>query len=119
MYLELQDLNLYYVKNRASIFKYYHQQTIQRQHIVILIICFHTGTKPPIMWIFILHSKLPDHVISRNADINWSVKLCDLISLDFFWGYVKVMLTGKQPMISNQNIQRVIRGMKPVLCAKP
>lgn len=32
----------------------------------------------------LLRSKFPGRIISRNADINWPPRWCDLISLEFF-----------------------------------
>ncbi len=37
----------------------------------------------------LLHEKFPGRIISRNSDVNWPPRSCDLTPLDFFlWGYL-------------------------------
>lgn len=46
----------------------------------------------------LLHEKFPGRVISRNGDVNWPSRSCDLTPLDFFlWGYVKDKVYANAP----------------------
>lgn len=45
-----------------------------------------------------LHTKFPERVISRNGDVNWPPRSCDITPLDFFlWGYVKDKVYANHP----------------------
>ena len=70
--------------------------------------------------ITLLQSKFPGRVLSRNGDINWPPRSCDLSPLDFFlWGYVKGKVYANNPRTIQElknNIQNVIHEMEPQLC---
>lgn len=68
----------------------------------------------------LLSEKFPERLISRNGDINWPPRSCDLTPPDFFlWGYVKekVYANGPQTIQAlKENIRAVIRQIEPQLC---
>ena len=40
----------------------------------------------------LLRERFQDRVISRNGDVQWPPRSCDITPLDFFlWGYVKIV----------------------------
>jgi len=46
----------------------------------------------------ILLTVFENHIISRNADVNWPSRSCDLTPLDYFlWGAVKDECYANQP----------------------
>lgn len=68
----------------------------------------------------LLREKFPGRVISRNGDINWPPRSCDLTPLDFFlWGYVKSKVYANNPVTIEalkNNIEAVINEIGPNLC---
>ena len=49
--------------------------------------------------ITLLYIKFPGRVISRNGDVNWAPRSCDLSPLDYFlWGYVKSQVCKNIPL---------------------
>ncbi|CAK9817074.1 Transposable element Tc3 transposase [Anthophora quadrimaculata] len=69
-----------------------------------------------------LRSKFGQRVISRNADINWPPRSCDLTPLDFFlWGYLKSRVYAVKLETINDlkdNIRVAIREITPATCRK-
>jgi len=46
----------------------------------------------------ILHERFEDMVISREGDVNWPPRSCDLTPLDFFlWDYLKSQVYMNKP----------------------
>jgi len=46
----------------------------------------------------LLHTVFENRIISRNTDVNWPFRSCDLTSLDYFlWGTVKDECYANQP----------------------
>lgn len=72
--------------------------------------------------IALLKEKFNGRVISRNGDVNWPARSCDLTPLDFFlWGYVKSQVYKNNPHSINKlkdEIIRVIREIEPQLCQR-
>ncbi|CAI6370846.1 unnamed protein product [Macrosiphum euphorbiae] len=70
----------------------------------------------------ILRERFEGMVISRNGDINWPPRSCDLTPLDFFlWGYLKSHVhANKQQSIYalKVNIINTIKQIQPDLCNK-
>lgn len=70
----------------------------------------------------LLREKFNDRVISRNADVTWPPRSCDITPLDFFlWGYVKSLVYSNKPQTLNDlktNIIRVIGEISAGLCGK-
>lgn len=68
----------------------------------------------------LLHTRFPGRVISRNGDVNWPPRSCDLTPLDFFlWGYVKGEVYKSNPQTIpdlQAEIIRVIGGIEAELC---
>lgn len=68
----------------------------------------------------ILKSKFCDRVISRNADITWPPRSCDLTPLDFFlWGFLKSKVYTKKPETINDlkdNIRKAVHEITPETC---
>lgn len=63
--------------------------------------------------ISLLRTKFPGRVISRNGDINWPPRSCDLTPLDFFlWGYLKGRVFINKPATIadlKENIRAAVR----------
>lgn len=72
--------------------------------------------------IMLLRSKFRERIISRNSEINWPPRSCDLTPLDYFlWGYVKskVYTNNPQTIVAlKAEIRRVIREIQPQLCSE-
>ncbi|CAK1590754.1 unnamed protein product [Parnassius mnemosyne] len=70
----------------------------------------------------LLQQRFPEHIISRNSDVNWPPRSCDLTPCDFFlWGFVKSRVYANKPETIPElksEIQRVIGEIQPHLCAK-
>ncbi len=68
----------------------------------------------------LLQSKFPGRIISRNSEVNWPPRSCDLTPLDYFlWGYVKGKVYANNPQTIQElkdNIRGVIREIEPHLC---
>ncbi|XP_075163253.1 uncharacterized protein LOC142235887 [Haematobia irritans] len=68
----------------------------------------------------LLRNKLNGRVISRNDDVNWPPRSCDLTPLDFFlWGYLKEKVYVDNPATIQElkdEIIRHINGIEPPLC---
>ena len=48
--------------------------------------------------IALLRSKFDDRIISRNGEVNWPLRSCDLTHLDYFlWGYLKSKVYTNNP----------------------
>lgn len=51
----------------------------------------------------LLRTKFNGHVISRNGDVNWPERSCDLTPVDYFlWGYLKDQISHCKPKTINQ-----------------
>ncbi|XP_075149038.1 uncharacterized protein LOC142222673 [Haematobia irritans] len=65
-------------------------------------------------------NKFNDRVISRNGDVNWPPRSCDLTPLNFFlWGYLKEKVYVDTPATIQElkdEIIRPINGIEPPLC---
>lgn len=63
--------------------------------------------------IALLRTRFPGRVISRNGDVNWPPRSCDLTPLDFcLWGYLKSKVYANQPRnipTLKDNIRAAIR----------
>lgn len=70
----------------------------------------------------LLRGKFPGRIISRNGDINWPPRSCDLTPADFFlWGYLKSRVYKNKPNTIaelKQEIRREIAGIEPDLCRR-
>lgn len=70
----------------------------------------------------LLQTRFPGRVISRNGDINWPPRSCDLTPLDFFlWGYLKNKVYVNMPNTIpelKQEIRREIAAIEPALCRR-
>ena len=70
----------------------------------------------------LLQEKFEGFTISRNGDINYPPRSCDLTYLDYcLWGYVKSLAYADKPRTVTHlkdNITRVIREIEPQLCEK-
>ncbi|CAI6355943.1 unnamed protein product [Macrosiphum euphorbiae] len=70
----------------------------------------------------ILRERFEGMVISRNGDINWPPRSCDLTPLDFFlWGYLKSQVYANKPQTIDAlkvNIINTIKQIQPDLCNK-
>jgi hypothetical protein len=68
----------------------------------------------------LLQSKFPGRIISRNSEVNWPPRSCDLTPLDYFlWGYVKGKVYANNPQTIQElkdNIRGVICEIEPHLC---
>lgn len=68
----------------------------------------------------LLEEQFPDRIISRNSDVNWPPRSCDLTPCDFFlWGFVKSQVYANKPQTIPElkaEIQRVIGEIEPQLC---
>lgn len=68
----------------------------------------------------LLREKFPGRLISRNGDVNWPPRSCDLTPLDFFlWGYIKEKVYSNNPQTLEalkENIRVVIREITPQVC---
>lgn len=60
-------------------------------------------------------------IISKNGDVNWPARSCDLTPLDFFlWGYVKSKAYRNNPQTIQDlkdEIRRIIREITPEMCS--
>ena len=51
----------------------------------------------------LLNEKFPGRIISRNSEVNWPPRSCDLTPLDFFlWGYLKSKVYANKPTTVQQ-----------------
>lgn len=51
----------------------------------------------------LLNEKFPGRIISRNSEVNWPPRSCDLTPLDFFlWGYLKSRVYANKPTTIQQ-----------------
>ena len=70
----------------------------------------------------ILHERFEGMIISRDGDVNWPPRSCDLTPLDFFlWGYLKSQVYTNKPQTIDAfkvNITNVIQQIQPDLCEK-
>ena len=70
----------------------------------------------------LLRDKSNGHVISRDGDVNWPPRSCDLTPLDFFlWGYLKEKVYVDKPATIQElkdEIIRHINGIEPQLCLR-
>lgn len=70
----------------------------------------------------LLQQRFPEQIISRNSDVNWPPRSCDLTPCDFFlWGFVKSRAYANKPETIPElksEIQRVIGEIQPHLCEK-
>ena len=68
----------------------------------------------------LLNEKFPGRIISRNSEVNWSPRSCDLTPLDFFlWGYLKSNVYANKPTTVQQlkdEIRRHIGEIADELC---
>lgn len=68
----------------------------------------------------LLRDKFPGRIISRNGDVNWPPRSCDLTPPDFFlWSYLKDRVYANDPQTIPQlkdNIRRVTGEIGPNLC---
>lgn len=72
--------------------------------------------------ITLLKEKFSNRVISKNADVQWPPRSCDITPLDFYlWGYVKSLVYANRPQTLNDlktNIIRVIGEISGNTCEK-
>lgn len=72
--------------------------------------------------IALLRTRFPGRTISRNGDINWPPRSCDLTPLDFFlWGHLKERVYGNNPQTLDDlknNIRQAIREIDLAVCQK-
>lgn len=62
----------------------------------------------------LLRSKFGDRVISRNADVNWPPRSCDLTPVDYFlWGLLKSQVYANKP----KTIQRLQTNIRSEMAA--
>ena len=71
----------------------------------------------------LMKEKFEGLIISRNEDISYTPRSCDLKPLDYFlfWGYVKSLVyADKSQTVTHlkNNITRVVREREPQLCEK-
>jgi hypothetical protein len=70
----------------------------------------------------LLRAKFPGRVISRNGDIRWPARSCDLTPLDFFlWGFLKSKVYSTHPTTIEElknNIISEINEIRPDLLKK-
>lgn len=70
----------------------------------------------------LLQQHFPGRVISRNANVNWPPRSCDLTPLDFFlWGHVKSLVYKNKPRTIpdlKRNIERTIRNIPRDMCER-
>lgn len=68
----------------------------------------------------LLHEQFEGSLISRNGDVNWPPRSCDLTPLDFFlWGFLKSRVYADKPRTVEAlkaNIRREIAAIEPHLC---
>ena len=68
----------------------------------------------------LLNEKFPGRIISRNSEVNWPPRSCDLTPLDFFlWGYLKSKVYANKPTTVQQlkdEIRRHIGEIADKLC---
>ena len=68
----------------------------------------------------LLRTRFGGRIISRNGDVNWPPRSCDLTPLDYFlWGYVKSKAYENNPLTIQQlkqEISRIIRDITPEMC---
>ena len=51
----------------------------------------------------LLHEKFPGRIISRNSEVSWPPRSCDLTPLDFFlWGHLKSKVYVNMPTTIQQ-----------------
>lgn len=78
----------------------------------------HTATAS----IELLREKFGDSIISRNCDIEWPPRSCDLTPLDYFlWGYLKSLVFSNKPdslQALQVNIERAIHDIRLDLVEK-
>ena len=69
--------------------------------------------------IALLRSKFDYRIISRNGEVNWPPRSCDLTPLDYFlWGYLKSKVYTNNPQTLQHlkdNIQAAIDAIDPLL----
>ena len=69
--------------------------------------------------IALLRSKFDDRIISRNGEVSWPPRSCDLTPLDYFlWGYLKSKVYINNPQTLEHlkdNIQATIDAIDPLL----
>lgn len=70
----------------------------------------------------LLNEKFPGRIISRNSDVNWPPRSCDLTPLDFFlWGYLKSKIYANSPTTIQQlkdAIAQHVDEISPQLCTE-
>ncbi|XP_060528432.1 uncharacterized protein LOC132703290 [Cylas formicarius] len=69
----------------------------------------------------LLRGKFPGRIISRNGDINWPPRSCDLTPIDFFLGYLRSRVYRNKPNTIpelKREIRREIAGIEPQLYQK-
>ena len=70
----------------------------------------------------LLRNKFNGRVISRNGDVNWPPRSCDLTPLDFFlWGYLKEKVYVDKPATIKELKDEIIwhiNGIQPPLCLR-
>lgn len=72
--------------------------------------------------IALLHEKFQDRIISRNSDVNWPPRSCDLTPLDYFlWGFLKEKLYAnalRTMQDLKRNIRTEIAAIEPMILEK-
>ena len=70
----------------------------------------------------LLRSKFQGRIISRNCEVNWPPRSCNLTHLDYFlWGYMKSTVYANNPKTTDDlkdEIPRVILEIEPKLCTQ-
>lgn len=70
----------------------------------------------------LLQEKFPRRVISRNGDVNWPARSCDITPLDFFlWGFLKDQVYKNNPQTIDElknNIRGAIGEINLHMCDK-
>lgn len=70
--------------------------------------------------IHLLQTRFEGKLLSRNGDVNWPPRSCDLTPLDFFlWDYIKSKAYVNNPQTIQElkdEIRRIIREIPPEMC---
>lgn len=72
--------------------------------------------------IALIATKFGDRIISRNSEVNWPPRSCDMTPLDYFlWGYLKIKVYVNAPQTIQdlkRNIQAEIEAIDQLLLQK-
>jgi transposase len=63
----------------------------------------------------LLNEQFPGRMISRNSEVNWPPRSCDLTPLDFFlWGYLKSKVYANHPTTIQELKDEIIRQIREI-----